>query len=477
MSEISLNSSALGSSLAQLLLFDEINPGDDASYQACKTILLWHPLGRRMAGGPVKLAQSQPRDIIVQDAPAEVVERFVEQWALDKCDDHIAATALQARAYGVASLGFGARDVTPDKRIAPLTYAKRELFFSTFDPLNTAGSLVLNQDPNSPDYQKHGAVTVNGVPWHRSRTVVLQNEEPIYIAYTQASFGYTGRSVYQRALYPLKSFLAGMIADDMILQKLGLLIAKQKSPGSIVDRLSQAVGALKRTMLKGATTGNVLSIGTDEDIETLNMMNVEGAGGYARTNVIKNIATAADMPATLLLQDTLAEGFGEGTEDAKTIATYIGGIRTWMKPLYDFMDSVEQYRAWNEDFFVTMQTKYPALYGGVSYKVALARWQQSFRASWPNLITEPDSEKIKVEETKFKTVIGVAETLLPILDPENKATLVDWVAQSINDRPLLFETPLQLDIEALKTYVPPVPGAGDGEEGEEPKDTKFTLAA
>jgi len=33
--------------------------------------------------------------------------------------------------------------------------------------------------------------------------------------YTQAAFGFVGRSVYQRPLYPLKSFVQTMITDDL----------------------------------------------------------------------------------------------------------------------------------------------------------------------------------------------------------------------------------------------------------------------
>src|SRR6185503_5172640 len=135
------------------------------------------------------------------------------------------------------------------------------------------GSLVLNQDPNSPDFQKHAAIAVAGQPYHRSRSVTLMNEKPIYISYTTSGFGFVGRSVYQRALFPLKSFIQTMITDDMVTRKAGLLVAKMKQPGSIADNLMAKALGIKRNLLKEASMNNVINIGPDDAIETLDMQN------------------------------------------------------------------------------------------------------------------------------------------------------------------------------------------------------------
>jgi len=470
MADISVNGSSVGSALMELLVAADIEPGDDVSYQLCKTILMYHPLGQRMAEGPIAMAQSQKRNITVPHSPeSRVVEAFEREWDAIGADKHIRNVAKLARVYGIAAVGFGVESKNSDSVIQPDEYADPGMFISVFDPLNTAGSLVLNQDPNAPDFQKYRDIAVNGVQWHRSRTCVIMNEEPVYIAYTPAAFGFVGRSVYQRALYPLKSFIQTMITDDLVSKKAGLLVAKMKPAGSIVDKMMQGFAAIKRQMLQDGTTGNVLSITPDEAIETLNMMNIDGAGGWARENIIKNIATSADMPAALLTQDTLTKGFGEGTEDAKNIGRYIDGLREWMKPLYDYFDRIVQYRAWNEDFYATIQREYPEEYGKVSYAQALTEWQNDFRAEWPSWLIEPESERVKTDKVKLEAVVSVAETLIGQLDPENKATLIDWVAQSLNDNKMLFKTPLVIDTEALKEYVPPVPVISEGEDQPKPK--------
>jgi hypothetical protein len=65
--------------------------------------------------------------------------------------------------------------------------------------------------------------------------------------------------------------------------------------------------------------------------------------------------TSAPMPAKILEEETFAEGFGEGTEDAKYIARFINRFRVSMNPRYQFFDKIVQYRAWNKDFYKTIQ--------------------------------------------------------------------------------------------------------------------------
>jgi hypothetical protein len=449
---LTLSTSSMGSALLEMLTADDIVPGSDPSYQLCKTILLYHPLGAKMVEAPITLAQSQKRKIEVAGAPPDVHEAFERQWGAIHADRIIHSGHRLARAYGIASIVVGAVGIPSTEVIPPERYADEELYFNVLDPLNTAGSLILSQDPNSPEFQKTTVITTQGQTYHRSRVCVIMNEEPVYIAFTSSAFGYVGRSVYQRSLFPLKSFIQSMRTDDMITRKAGVLIAKMKSPGSIIDRVMVGIASMKRSLLKQAQTDNVLSIDVEENIETLNMQNIDGAGTFARTNILKNLATAADMPAVLLENETLVSGFGEGSEDAKNIARYIERFREEMHPTYEFLDRIVQHRAWNREFFQRMQQTYPDQYGKMTYEAAMSRWQNDFIASWPSLLIEPESERVKTDDVKLRAIIGVVETFLPNMDPENKARVLDWACDNIADTELLFGVPLVLDTEALAEF-------------------------
>ena len=447
----------LGTALQQLLMCDSIVPGSQPSYQQCKVIYSYHPHGAKLVDFPIQMAQYKPRKITVPKAPDDglmLVEAFLNEWKAIQAERHIFNWGRLSRIYGVSTLGLL---VKGDDVKNPLDFkklAKATVAFNVWDPLNTAGSLILNQDPNALDFQKVTGVRVNGKTYHRSRTCVLQNEDPLYIEYESAGFGFLGRSIYQRGLVPLKSFVLTLATDMMIALKAGVLIAKMKSQSSAVDSPMQWLFGQKREMVKEAQVGNVLSIDVEEDIESLNLQNLDGAYGMARKNIIENEAAACGTPAKIVLAETFAEGFGEGTEDAKAIAMYVETVRTWLQPGYDWFDQIVMYRAWNEEFYQTVQAKYPEEYGKVSYAAAFAEWRNSFFAEWPSLLDEPESEKLAGEDVILKAIIAVVEVLLPALPPEAKAKVIEWMQENLNERKRLFSSPLDLDIDAIAAYEP-----------------------
>jgi Protein of unknown function (DUF1073) len=463
--------SHLGTSLEQVLLAGDIEPGSVPGYDTCKTIYLFHPLGAKMTETPIKMAQFLPREITIGDAPDEVAEEFVKQWLLDKHDENIAQTGTLSRVYGISSVALLSKQQSdPSKPLDVKTLATDDISFNVFDPLNTAGSLVLSQNPNAMDYQKYQDIAVNGVVYHRSRTVTLMNEKPIYIAYTPAAYGFVGRSVYQRALYPLKSFVQTMRADDMVARKVGLIIAILKMGNSIANMVMATMSAFKRTLLKIGQTEQVISMQEGEDVKSLDLTNMDGPLVTARKHILENIASASDMPANILKHETFAEGFGEGSEDAIAVANYIEGVRKWLQPCYTFFDLVNQHRAWNDEFIATMKKKYSDRYGDMEVQEIFYKWKNEFKANWPSLIREPESESIGVADVKLKGMIAVVQVVEPILDPENKAELIKWLESNINAMEEMFTAPMELDYEALKNYTPPVENGG--QVGEPPTAAK-----
>ena len=246
-----------------------------------------------------------------------------------------------------------------------------------------------------------------------------------------------------------------MITDDLVTFKAGLLIAKQKPAGSIVNRLMQTAAGIKRTYLQEGATGNVLSIDIDESIEAVDMNNTNTAMTTARDNIIANVAAASDVPAMLLKDEAFTQGFGEGTEDAKAIVQYVEGIRTDMESLFKFFDKIVMHRAWNREFFEAIQNKYPDVYGKMSYEQAFYKWQDEFKAEWESLLEEPESEKVKVEEIKLKGVTELLRTMLPVIDPQNRAIALQWAQDNVNEMQDFFKSQLNLDPDLIAEYEPP----------------------
>jgi hypothetical protein len=449
----------LSNELQELLMCDSIIPGEQPSYALCKLLYTSHVLGEKIASAPIRMAQSQKREITVPAGPEDrLKEQFEKQWEEDGASKNIANTMKLARVYGIASLALLADGIDPDVPLGSPQFQleslwKQDVSWNIFDPLNTAGSLVLNQNPNAMDFQKTCNISVNGKVYHKSRSVIILNEDPVYINYTVSAFGFVGRSCYQRALFPLKTFINSLVTDDMVVRKVGVLVAKQKSPGSVLDNVMLKIAGVKRSIIKEAQTTNVISIGTEEAIESLNLQNLEAPYMVARKNMIENIASGVPMPAKLLLQETFAEGFGEGTEDAKYIAQYIDDVREQMQPLYNFMDRIIKRRAWNPDFYKLIQADFPEQYGNVPYNTAFYRWDSSYKAMWPSLLKEPPSERVKVDDVKLRAALYLFEVFSPVVrgDPDNMIILIGWLQDQFNEIKELFHSAINFDFDTLRS--------------------------
>ncbi|HDL7021902.1 TPA: DUF1073 domain-containing protein [Yersinia enterocolitica] len=453
--EIEIGSSS--PELSLLLEGDDIQPGMNTGYQICKTIYLYHPLGGKMVDRPIKMAMNESRTVHVSQAFAleqRLRDAFEREWRSLGADRHISNAARIARIYGTSAIAMLVDNQEPSLALDFRTLYKHNISFNILDPLNTAGSIVLNQDPNAQDFQKVDGIRVAGKAYHKSRCVVIQNEDPIYLAYNPAAFGFTGRSVYQRALFPLKSFIQTMRTDDMVAVKGGLLVTKIKGPSSVVNNMMQKLSGIKRMMLKRGRTGEVLQVGHEDAIESIDLNNLDKPLDTVRNHILANIAAAADMPAIILNSETFTKGFGEGTEDAKAVAVYIDDLREWLDELYNYFIRICQYRAWSIEFFQTLRADMPEIKN--TYSLYFTKWINNFEYVWPSSLKEPESEKVKVDETRFKAIVNTLETLLPQLtsDPDNRATLIEWACENANANEHLFPQRLNLDYDSLLNNPP-----------------------
>jgi len=441
----------LGSNLDKLMAYDA--PGGELSYDMCKIIFTDHVLGEKIACQPIKLAMSQRREISIPDSPESFVkDAFEREWDALKIDDSIFQTCTLKRVYGVASVAVGAVDVPTTEPLDMSKLADYQLYFNSFDPLNTAGSMVLNQNPNSPDFLKCTIVSAAGQEYHFSRTCVVQNEIPVYLSFTSSTFGYNGRSSYQRALFSLKSYITCQLSANFIAEKSGVLVVKRKAPGSITDAIAGKANNLFRNIFKFSKTNSVISVTPDDSAESLNLTNADTAIKAARDIILEDIANAVSMPVKLF-SDIYAAGLANGTEDFKATMQYINGIRQDMKPLYDFFDRIVMHRAWSPAFYARVQREFPEEYGGMSYEAAFSSWRNSFTATWPSMMMETDEEKSKLEKVRLDSIITLLEKLLPSLDPDNSATLIEWVQDNLNGLKTMFSDPLEIDPDLLVAHL------------------------
>jgi len=104
-----ITSSSLGNGLLDIMSADTLQPGDTPSWQVARAIYLYHPLGGKIAESPIRMAQSQEREITVAGAPEKVAERFKDQWSTLGASGVILNTMTQARVYGLSSVAVGVK--------------------------------------------------------------------------------------------------------------------------------------------------------------------------------------------------------------------------------------------------------------------------------------------------------------------------------------------------------------------------------
>jgi len=445
----------------QILMQNALTPGDSPSYEVCKLLYVYHPLGKKIVDAPIALAMSKRREIVIKEAPECVIERYQDVWNELNIDQVIANCMTLSRTYGVSSVAVMPPDgETAAKPLTPEELHKGNIRFNVFDPLNTAGSMVGIQDPNNPDFLKYSTISVGGVSYSPSRTHIQLHENPVYLSFTSSAFGYVGRSVFNRALYPMQSFIQSMIADNLVMIKSGVLVAKMNQPGSIIDKTMTAIQNFRLNILKQSRTGNTVSIRPDEAIESLDLHNLTYQ--EQRRNIMENIALSLDMPQMLLTGDSLAQGFGEGEQDAKKLSSFIDWTRLDMKNLYEYMDMIVQHVAWNPDYFATLQSRFGD-YQGVSYDQWFNQCRRSFNALWPDALQPTKRERTEYQKNQYQSVLEVYNVLAPVCEGDNKAELLEWVISNLNEAEEIFPNKLTIDTDviALRNAL----GLDDPEEG------------
>lgn len=457
MAEIQFSTS-LSSELTKILESDEIQPGSDVGYELCKLLWQYHPLGGKLVEKPITMAMCKPRLYNVETDPDErVVRQFEKVWKRMNMTERIKNLYFVSRCYGASAVGVGSDGASCREPLPTFGLQEEDVYINVWDPLNAAGSMVTDQNPNSRYFQQaNKTLKISGKQWHHSRTLKIFNGTPIYLEYQNSTFGFTGRSVFQRVLYPMKSYVGTMTANDLVSQKAGVMVAKTAQNGSVISGIMAAAAKAKREIVKIARTGGVINIGTTDEIESLNLQNIDKALNAARDNIISDIASGSDVPAVLIKEEAFSNGFGEGTEDSKAISQYVDGVRETIAPTIEYFEQLVQYIAWTEDFFNSLKNDFPEIITE-DYQTTFYQWRREFTAKWQELVEESPDKHRESDSKVVQQATALFTAVAPQVDPVNRAILADWLSNVANATKTYGDVPLIIDMDTLSAYQPPPP--------------------
>ena len=369
----------------------DIDRNGRLEYTECARLYRYWPLGKRLAERIVSKAFSVEREISFGDGvPPEVIEEFKRVSKETAQDEAIKQAAILARIYGQAVL-YAASD--KEKLSDPLTNKKTQngrLKFKAGDPL--AIQVTVNQNPQLLNFLYPERVEIGGSEISPQRATVLMNGIPMYLQYSGSSYSYGGRSVYENQLPIIRAWAKTLRSMGRISDRASGIYAffSRFKKGGLEAHAAQKSLELVKTL---SDTGGV-AMGADDRVE---VPTTSGIGDLEQLmqRIEREVVTASDTPLSVLLDERLANGFGNGTEDFKTIIQDIDAYRNqYLRPLYEFSDIFVMWRAFTKPFLKKIIAENPEYQG---YTPTSLRMEliNNFSFEFGNLY--PASKKEKAE--------------------------------------------------------------------------------
>jgi hypothetical protein len=361
----------------------------------CENIYTYWGLGKRIAHALPRFAFSAPREITIGDAPPEAVEEFGKASEAIKQDRMIRRTSVYCRIYGMAGI-FAAVDDEKIGNEANLTKAQcrdNRIVFNALNPLNLSGT-VFNQDAGSVKFQRPESIRVAGGKVGSKRATVIQNNEPIYLRFSDPTFTFSGVSVYQNMARLIKAWQRSVISLERMGTKASSIVFKEGARGKMSAVQAEAARR-SAELLKQMENDGIAVIDKDGDVAFFNLTGVAEVDAILKGLEREILMALDDTPSAILLDKDLSVGLSEGTEEMKAVIMAVENFRNdVLTPLYEWSDPYVMALAWTDEFVAKMRAQYPEKYADFSVAEIRQVWEDSFSYEYGNLYPEkPKTEQ------------------------------------------------------------------------------------
>ena len=393
------------------------------SYEECKNIYRNATMGKRVVEGLVNFAMSAEREIDVQKAPPEAIQKFKETAKVLKQEEAIKQTIYNARIYGTGGLYVAMynKEEEKDDFTTKPTFEdayKYKIRFNVLDPLNLSGSRVDN-DPLSFHFLELVDIKVNTKTVPRKRISISHALEPLYLDNRTSLLPFTPPSVFYNMIDLLKEYDDAIKSIGDLLYKAGAIVykypAKSKLNGVFADAQERS-----QIILQQKQSGEVISISADSSLEDFPISNLSGL--IEAINKLEDDITKAlnDTPASILFDKSLSNGFSEGDKDKETEISIIESFReNKLTPLYELTDYYVMLKAWDSNFIDEMRSIY-SNYEDKSDIEIFRDWAESFTFKYGNLFPEPESLIQENNAKKLDNLLKVQQLGANIADIEEE---------------------------------------------------------
>lgn len=308
------------------------------SYSECQFLYNYIPLAKRIITNPIEISMSK------MNVEYGINGKYNKLDELERIDlDYIKSKALEyiskVRLYGLSVIFpvvKGEKDIS--NPLIRSTLFEKELDYNILEPLQMTMNWDL--DPTSYSYNKLTSIGVNGKQLHRNRALALTNKNNrLFLQYNNASLSFSGLSELQIARPLLNLLNTSIMSLERQMLNSSLLLLKETSVSNINTQALQK----SASVLPDVKQNSVAILKNGLELEQFQLNNLE-----AVTNTLheigKLIALSTNIPSKLFLDESLGEGFNNGSADSALIDNYLTSLRKdYVYPVMKFLLGYEIY--------------------------------------------------------------------------------------------------------------------------------------
>ena len=348
--------------------------------------------GKKVTGTMPDLSFSAKRKIIIENAPEEAVTRFEQVAKEINLEDSVKQISINARTFGTGYFSVSITGKPIDRHVTIAEVQENDLRILPLDPILISGSET-ERDPESVKFMELKYIYVGGKKAHHTRAGYIYNTPPIYNLYTPANYAFGGLSVFENIADILEMMPTLREGIQRLISK-GSLLMIQADRGSVASGLGEA--EIEQTVANYLSTADNFGTLLLDRKHDAKFFGFEGASEVDTLFELirKNINIGVhDTPASLMLDQSMANGLSEGSEDMKSVLMCLDSYRYTLIPVYKMADRYVMMKAWTPQFFATMQEKYPQEFAGKQYFETIYSWMSAFEFEFGNPYPETQLAK------------------------------------------------------------------------------------
>lgn len=293
------------------------------SYKDCQNLYSYIPLAKRIINLPIKIAinnmnikwgsEDEYKD---EEGLKDIDINYIKTL----CTDYISKVRLYG--YSVLLPLVGPEDNASKPLMKSEIYDK-EIRYNILDPLNV--TVTIDNNPTSYNFKRITSMRViNGPLIHSNRALALNNRlNNLYLQYNNASFNYVGLSELQ-SCYCLMNVIATAITSmERQLMHSSLMVVEEEKGSTNVNTQSMTAQA---DLLSQVKQDSVVLLRNGLKLNQFQLSNFDTITNSI-DSINKLISMTTDIPSVLFTDESLGNGFSEGSSDGQIVEMYLTDIR------------------------------------------------------------------------------------------------------------------------------------------------------